>query len=173
MFGTIPPPPVPNSRNTKNPNRVENGFQTNNTGINNVTKNVVNEDLLQLLDSRGGSHVTNDAPFDVDDFSSWKYMFLVYFDGLEPYLFKRLENGPYVPKSPASTFVHVLIKPQKQWSHDGRKLVNQDKRRKKSLSSEDEGVSKVKACMAIAEDKLVVGKANARSGQWVEITMKK
>ncbi|GKD34218.1 retrovirus-related pol polyprotein from transposon TNT 1-94, partial [Tanacetum coccineum] len=31
--------------------------------------NVVNEDLPQLLDSRGGSHVTNVHAFDVEDFS--------------------------------------------------------------------------------------------------------
>ncbi|GKE10191.1 hypothetical protein Tco_1413742, partial [Tanacetum coccineum] len=40
----------------------------------------------------GGSH----SPFDVDDFSNWKDRFLVYLDGLEPYLFKILENGPYI-----------------------------------------------------------------------------
>ncbi|GJT21638.1 retrovirus-related pol polyprotein from transposon TNT 1-94 [Tanacetum coccineum] len=42
-----------------------------------------------------------------------------------------------------------------------------------SVSSEDEGTTKIKAFMAIAEDEPFVGKANARSGQWVEITMKK
>ncbi|GKB02445.1 hypothetical protein Tco_0830534 [Tanacetum coccineum] len=43
----------------------------------------------------------------------------------------------------------------------------------KSVSSDDEGVTRVKAFMAIAEDEPSVGKADARSGQWVEITMKK
>ncbi|GKA93897.1 retrovirus-related pol polyprotein from transposon TNT 1-94 [Tanacetum coccineum] len=59
MSGTIPPP-VTNFRNTRNPNRVEDVLQTNNTnstGTNNVTHNIVNEDLSQLLDSRGGSLV--------------------------------------------------------------------------------------------------------------------
>nr|GEY83735.1 hypothetical protein [Tanacetum cinerariifolium] len=42
-----------------------------------------------------------------------------------------------------------------------------------SLSFEDEGVTRVKAFMAIAEDELNVGKTNVRFGQWVEITMKK
>ncbi|GJX34098.1 hypothetical protein Tco_0245655 [Tanacetum coccineum] len=42
-----------------------------------------------------------------------------------------------------------------------------------SLSSEDEGVTRFKAFMAIAEDEPTVGKNDARSGQWVEITMKK
>ncbi|GJR02640.1 hypothetical protein Tco_0525624 [Tanacetum coccineum] len=35
------------------------------------------------------------------------------------------------------------------------------------------GVTRVKAFMAIAEEELAVGKADARFGQWVEITMKK
>nr|GFA65431.1 hypothetical protein [Tanacetum cinerariifolium] len=42
-----------------------------------------------------------------------------------------------------------------------------------SVSSEDEGTTKFKAFMAIAKDKPSVGKSDARSGQWVEITMKK
>ncbi|GKB12457.1 hypothetical protein Tco_0846380 [Tanacetum coccineum] len=43
----------------------------------------------------------------------------------------------------------------------------------KSVSSYDEGSTKIKAFMAIAEDEPLVGKADARSGQWVDITMKK
>ncbi|GKD82944.1 hypothetical protein Tco_1349783, partial [Tanacetum coccineum] len=35
-------------------------------------QNVVNEDLPQLLDLRGGSHVIDVLAFDVEDFSSWK-----------------------------------------------------------------------------------------------------
>nr|GEW24255.1 hypothetical protein [Tanacetum cinerariifolium] len=42
-----------------------------------------------------------------------------------------------------------------------------------SVSSEDERTTKFKAFMAIAEDQPSVGKGDARSGQWVEITMKK
>ncbi|GJT70265.1 hypothetical protein Tco_1029551 [Tanacetum coccineum] len=42
-----------------------------------------------------------------------------------------------------------------------------------SISSEDEGTTKIRAFMSIAEDEPFVGKANARSGQWVDITMKK
>nr|GEW42847.1 hypothetical protein [Tanacetum cinerariifolium] len=41
------------------------------------------------------------------------------------------------------------------------------------VSSDDEGSTKIKAFMAIAEDEPSVGKADARSGQWVDITMKK
>ncbi|GKB42213.1 hypothetical protein Tco_0887155 [Tanacetum coccineum] len=42
-----------------------------------------------------------------------------------------------------------------------------------SLSFDDEGLTRVKAFMAIAEDEPAVGKADARLEQWVEITMKK
>ncbi|GJR30033.1 hypothetical protein Tco_1106265 [Tanacetum coccineum] len=63
--------------------------------------------------------------------------------------------------------------------HDRALLANQKRfykrsgRDEESLSSEDEGVTKVKAFMAIANDEPVTGKADARSGQWVEITIKK
>ncbi|GJY95552.1 hypothetical protein Tco_0511913 [Tanacetum coccineum] len=93
---------------------------------------LVGWDGYQLM---GGSHVTNVPPFDVDDFSSLKDRFLVYLDGIEPYLLQILENGPYVPKYPAFTFENVLIKPQKQWSHKDRKLANQDKRVKSIIIS--------------------------------------
>ncbi|GJR82764.1 hypothetical protein Tco_0153549 [Tanacetum coccineum] len=69
------------------------------------------------------------------DFFSWNDRFWVYLDGLEPYLLEILENGPFVPKSPASTFENVLIRPQKQWSPEDRKLVNQDKRLKSIIIS--------------------------------------
>ncbi|GKB91987.1 retrovirus-related pol polyprotein from transposon TNT 1-94 [Tanacetum coccineum] len=42
-----------------------------------------------------------------------------------------------------------------------------------SVSLEDEGTTKIKALKAIAEDEPSVGKADARFGQWVDITMKK
>ncbi|GJZ54839.1 hypothetical protein Tco_0610032 [Tanacetum coccineum] len=48
-----------------------------------------------------------------------------------------------------------------------------DNKSEESVSSEDEGVTRVKAFINIAEDEPVVGKTDARSGQWVEITMKK
>ncbi|GJR59339.1 retrovirus-related pol polyprotein from transposon TNT 1-94 [Tanacetum coccineum] len=41
-----------------------------------------------------------------------------------------------------------------------------------SVSSDDEGSTKIKAFMEIAEDEPSVGKVDARSGQWVDITMK-
>nr|GEU98968.1 retrovirus-related Pol polyprotein from transposon TNT 1-94 [Tanacetum cinerariifolium] len=57
----------------------------------------------------------------------WNPMFLVYLDGLEPYLLEVLKNGPFVPMSPLYTSTNPLIKPQKHWSSEDRKLANQDK----------------------------------------------
>ncbi|GJX62367.1 hypothetical protein Tco_0295267 [Tanacetum coccineum] len=132
----------------------ETAFQSNTTK-NNVTNNVTptvgnNEDLPQLQ----GSHVTNVPQFDVKDFTSWKDRFLVYLDGLEPYLLQILKNGPYVPKSPASTLENVLVQPQKQWSP-------KDRKDEESLSSEDEGTTTVKDFMAIAKDEPTMGKTDA------------
>ncbi|GKC72453.1 hypothetical protein Tco_1118336 [Tanacetum coccineum] len=42
-----------------------------------------------------------------------------------------------------------------------------------SISSEDEGTTKIRDFMAIVEDEPSVGKADARFGQWVDITTKK
>ncbi|GKD27303.1 hypothetical protein Tco_1233517 [Tanacetum coccineum] len=46
------------------------------------------------LDISGGSHVINVPAFDKEDFMSWKVRFLVFLDGLEPYLLKTLDDGP-------------------------------------------------------------------------------
>ncbi|GKA59430.1 hypothetical protein Tco_0758743 [Tanacetum coccineum] len=67
--------------------------------------------------------------------SCWKDRFLVYLDGLEPYLLDILENRPFVPKSPLSTSTNILIKPQKQWSPEDVRLANQDKRLKSIIIS--------------------------------------
>ncbi|GJT28517.1 retrovirus-related pol polyprotein from transposon TNT 1-94 [Tanacetum coccineum] len=44
---------------------------------------------------------------------------------------------------------------------------------KESVSLEDERTTMIRAFMAIAEDEPSVGKADARSGQWIDVTMKK
>ncbi|GJR15010.1 retrovirus-related pol polyprotein from transposon TNT 1-94 [Tanacetum coccineum] len=131
---TVPPIPPPFGANTGNPDssiRAGNPTDTiNNTTSTSGAQNVVDENLPQLLDSRGGSHVTNIPGFDEEDFSSWKDRFLIYLDGLEPYLLEILENGPFVPLSPLSTSTNPLSKP-----HNDRRLANQDKRLKSILIS--------------------------------------
>nr|GEZ58174.1 putative ribonuclease H-like domain-containing protein [Tanacetum cinerariifolium] len=89
-----------------------------------------NDNLLQLLDSRGGSHVTNVLAFDKDDVTSWKIRFLVFLDGLEPYLITTLEDGLFVPMSNLSSPTNPLLKRQNQWSNTESRLANQDKRLK-------------------------------------------
>nr|GEW88616.1 hypothetical protein [Tanacetum cinerariifolium] len=90
------------SPSSPNANRVDMmpNIDTTDTTTTNIARNVVeknNDDLPQLLDSRGGSHVTNVPAFDKDDFTSWKIKFLVFLDDLEPYLITTLEDGPFVP----------------------------------------------------------------------------
>ncbi|GJV10027.1 hypothetical protein Tco_1351568 [Tanacetum coccineum] len=79
MFGTIPPIPPPfgtSSGNSGSPNvnRVDTMPTTtdpiNTTTTTNVSQSVVDENLPQLLDSRGGSHVTNVPAFDKEDFTN-------------------------------------------------------------------------------------------------------
>ncbi|GKC29654.1 hypothetical protein Tco_1036948 [Tanacetum coccineum] len=139
MSNNVPPIPPSFGANTGNPsslNRAGNPTDTiNNTTTTSVVQNVVDENLPQLLDSRGGSHVTNVPKFDEEDFSSWKDRFLIYLDGLEPYLLEMLENGPLMPLSPLSTLINPLPKPQNQWSPADRRLANQDKRLKSILIS--------------------------------------
>nr|GEX01040.1 hypothetical protein [Tanacetum cinerariifolium] len=96
MSGTvppIPPPPGTNPGNSASPNRVDT--------ISNDSTN-----------DTGGSHVKNVPDFDVEDFSSWKDKFLVYLNGLDPYLLEILEN-----------------------KHFDRRLANQDKRLKSIIIS--------------------------------------
>ena len=122
MTGPIPPIPSPFETGTGTSGHVLNRadstpltndiFDTTNTI--NISQSVVDENLPQLLDSRGGSHVTNVPAFDKEDFTSWKVRFLVFLDGLEPYLIKTLEDGPFVPMSSLSTDENPLPKRQNQ-----------------------------------------------------------
>ncbi|GJZ01235.1 hypothetical protein Tco_0519196 [Tanacetum coccineum] len=113
----IPPPPFgTSSSNSSSPNvnRVDtmpNTETLNASPIINVSRSVDDDLLLpQLLDSRGGSHITNVPTFDKDYFTSWKIRFLVFLDGLKPYLITTLEDGPFVPMSNLSTLANPLPK---------------------------------------------------------------
>ncbi|GJV65584.1 retrovirus-related pol polyprotein from transposon TNT 1-94 [Tanacetum coccineum] len=134
MFGTIPPIPPPFRTSSGNPsslnvNRVDTMPTTtdpiNTTTTTNVSESVADENLPQLLDSRGGSHVINVPAFDKEDFTSWKVKFLVFLGGLKSYLLKTLEDGPFVPNSSLSTYENPLPKRQNQWSNaESREKVN-------------------------------------------------
>nr|GEY05945.1 zinc finger, CCHC-type [Tanacetum cinerariifolium] len=106
---------------------------------------VVDENLPQLLDSRGGSHVTNVPAFEKEDFTSWKVRFLVFLDGLEPYILNTLEDGPFVPMLSLSTSENPLPKCQNQWSNDESRLANQDKRLKAHKGPSDIRDTKIAA----------------------------
>ncbi|GJR18030.1 RNA-directed DNA polymerase, eukaryota [Tanacetum coccineum] len=122
MSGTVPPilPPLGTSSgnpSSPNVNRVDTMPTTtdpiNTTTTTNVSQSVVNENLPQLLDLRGGSHVTNVPAFDKEDFT----------------------NGPFVPMSSLSTSENPLPKRQNQWSNAEIRLANQDKRLKSIIIS--------------------------------------
>ncbi|GJW60402.1 hypothetical protein Tco_0109737 [Tanacetum coccineum] len=79
MSGTIPPIPPPFGASSGNPDSPNvNRFDTmptttdpiNITTATNVAQSVVDENLHQLLDSRGGSHVINVPAFEKEDFTS-------------------------------------------------------------------------------------------------------
>nr|GEU61938.1 retrovirus-related Pol polyprotein from transposon TNT 1-94 [Tanacetum cinerariifolium] len=144
MSGTVPPIPPPLGTSYGNPsslnvNRVDTMPTTTNpintTTTTNASQSVIDENLPQLLDSTGGSHVTNVPAFDKEDFTSWKVRFLVFIDGLEPYILKTLEDGPFVPMSSLSTSENPLPKRQNQWSNAEIRLANQDKRLKSIIIS--------------------------------------
>nr|GEW60055.1 hypothetical protein [Tanacetum cinerariifolium] len=106
----------------------------NATNTTNVSQRVVDENLPQLLDSRGGSHVINVPAFDKEDFTNWKVRCLVFLDGLEPYLLKTLEDGPFVPMSSFSSSKTLCL----DVKINGQMLkivANQDKRLKSIIIS--------------------------------------
>ncbi|GKB00454.1 hypothetical protein Tco_0828447 [Tanacetum coccineum] len=153
MSRTVPPIPPPlgtSSGNTDSPNTnkvytMPTNDTTNTTTTTNVAQNVVDENLPQLLDFRGGSHVTNVPAFDKEDFTNWKVRFLVFLDGLEPYLLKTLKDGPFVPMSSLSTSDNPLPKRQNQWSNAESHLANQDKRLKTHEGPSDKRDTKIAA----------------------------
>ncbi|GJW69382.1 retrovirus-related pol polyprotein from transposon TNT 1-94 [Tanacetum coccineum] len=133
------------------------------------------------------------------DIRCWKDRFLIYLDGLEPHLLEASSSKALISNTHLQDNDSDVKKDTRSSSkfqadsndefHDRALLANQNRFYKRSrrvrsakkpmdesnetLSSKDEGITKVKVFMAIVKDELSVGKANARSSQWVEITMKK
>ncbi|GJX87132.1 retrovirus-related pol polyprotein from transposon TNT 1-94 [Tanacetum coccineum] len=243
MSGTVPPIPPPFGASSGNPgspniNRVDMMPITidpiNTTTTTNVAQSVADENLPQLLDSRGGSHVTNVPAFDKEDFTKmWNDLILAH-EGpsdtrdtkiaalrLKFNAIKSLEGEKVM-----GTFTRMkcllndlenngVTIPQAEKCHDSDSDVEEDQRTNNEfmadlnaeyheraldrvkkgksdkgksekgltaesfnwdeeyVSSKDEGTTKIRAFMEIAEDEPSVGKADARSGQWVDITMKK
>nr|GEX22203.1 retrovirus-related Pol polyprotein from transposon TNT 1-94 [Tanacetum cinerariifolium] len=173
---------------------------TNTSPTINVSRSVVNDDLFlpQLLDSRGGFHITNVPTFDKDDFTRQSDIRDTKIAALRLKFnaFKALEgekvNGTYTRLKCLLNDLknNGVIISQSEWIDELTKEKNDkgkgDKEKSdkglvaesfdwddESMSSEDEGTTKFKAFMAIAEDELPVGKEDARYGQWVDINMKK
>ncbi|GJX29661.1 hypothetical protein Tco_0237740 [Tanacetum coccineum] len=207
----------------------------------NVSQSVVDESLPQLLDSKGGSHVTNVPAFDAEDFTSEKVKGTL--TRLKCLLNDLENNGVFIPQAEVNaTFVNSL---QRKWlsvnqSHrennsikndslatligtsnesmadlnaeyheqalmanqksfykrSGRRIDDMTKGKSEkgkkekeksekglivesfdwddeSVSSNDEGTTKIREFMAITQDEPLVGKVDARSGKWVDLTIKK
>ncbi|GJT73998.1 retrovirus-related pol polyprotein from transposon TNT 1-94 [Tanacetum coccineum] len=129
MSGTVPPISPPLGTSTGNP----------------VSPIVNRVDTMPINDAINITTITN---FDIDDFTSWKVRFLVFLDGLEPYLVKTLEDGPFVPMSNLSTLDNPLLKRQNQLSNVESRLANQDKRFKSIIISclQNDGMKFVIKC---------------------------
>ncbi|GJS78567.1 putative ribonuclease H-like domain-containing protein [Tanacetum coccineum] len=144
------------------------------------------QDLPQLLDSRGGSYVINVPQLDVKDLSSWKdsdsdveedtrssQEFLV--DLKQEYLDRTLlANHRRLYKISRRVGVaRTLIASSFNQKKNKGLVVESFDWDDESLSSRDYELTTGKAFMAISEDESSVGRSDARSGQWVEIIMKK
>nr|GEY88516.1 hypothetical protein [Tanacetum cinerariifolium] len=157
MSGTIPPISPPFGTSSGNPgspnvNRVDTMPTTtdpiNTTTTTNMSHSVVDENLPQLLDSRGGiiiSCLPNDVMKSVMKCKTAKEMW------------NDIILAHERPSDTRDTKIAAL-----------RLKFNAFK----SLE-DDEGNTKIRAFMAITEDEPSIGNADARSGQWVDITMKK
>ncbi|GJS45128.1 retrovirus-related pol polyprotein from transposon TNT 1-94 [Tanacetum coccineum] len=150
----------------------------------NVSQSVVDENLPQLLDSKGGFHVTNVPAFDGEDFTNIRK------SSLSLQNKKGFTKGIWRVRS-AEEKRHWrtnlknqgfgLGKSEKGKNEKGKSekgegliaLLSQIDWDEESVSSEDEKTTRIKAFMAIVEDEPSVEKANARYGQWVDITLKK
>ncbi|PWA80314.1 hypothetical protein CTI12_AA197830 [Artemisia annua] len=86
---------------------------------------MVDNDVPQLVDKKGGSYSATAPRLEVGKFNKWKKRMLCYLNGMEPYYIKLINEGPYIPKT-----AEGLVKPEGQWTIDERRVVNQDQRLK-------------------------------------------
>ncbi|GJW00595.1 hypothetical protein Tco_1555846 [Tanacetum coccineum] len=168
MFGTIPPIPPPFGTSSGNPsspnvNRVDTMPTTtdpiNTTTTTNVSQSAVDENLSQLLDSRGGSYVTNVPAFDKEDFTSEKVNGT--FTRLKCLLNDLENNGVTIPQAE----VNVTFDSDSDVEEDQRTInefmadVNAEYYERALLANQK------REYQDLVEDEPLVGKADARSGQ--------
>nr|GEX57600.1 retrovirus-related Pol polyprotein from transposon TNT 1-94 [Tanacetum cinerariifolium] len=174
MSETVPPIPPPLGTNTGSPsnpnvNRLEtmpNIDTTNTLPTINVSRSVADDDLLlpQLLDSRGGSHITKVPTFDKDDFTSWKIRVVIS---------QSEVNVAFVNSLPRKWLsMNQTQRANNSIKNDSLAALYGKYHYEEGLIDEDEGTTKFKGFIEIADDEPSVGKGDARSSQWVEITIK-
>nr|GEY54395.1 hypothetical protein [Tanacetum cinerariifolium] len=156
--------------------------------------------LPQLLDSRGGSRVTNVLDFDKEDFTSWKVRGQIIPSKMIDWplcmestiMMKDRDSDVKEDQRTSDEFMvglndeyheRALLANQKRFYK--RERVKRIKKSKKgliaesfdwdeeSISSYDEWCTKIRAFMEIVRNESLVGKDDARSGQWVDITIEK
>ncbi|GJU49095.1 hypothetical protein Tco_1218650 [Tanacetum coccineum] len=110
------------------------------------------------------------------DISCWLYKFACKLDTLSSLLVQR-DSDSDVEEDQRTN--NEFIADLNAEYHERAFLANQKRfykrsgRDEESMSLEDEGTTRIRAFMAIAKDEPSMGKADTRSGQWVDITMKK
>nr|GEV63254.1 hypothetical protein [Tanacetum cinerariifolium] len=162
---TIPPIPPPFKTSFGNPGSPNVNWidmmptttdPINTTTTTNMSQSVLDENLLQLLVSRGGSHVTNDSNSDVEEDQRTNNEFML---SIMKELYWEIRRG----------FIRGLTGLGRQGNH----WINSKKPVLLVGNLSDKGSTKIRAFMAIAEDEPSIRKADARSSQWIDLTMKK
>ncbi|GJV48109.1 hypothetical protein Tco_1438321 [Tanacetum coccineum] len=152
MSGSLPPMLLAlgaNTGNSSSPIRTGNPTDDiNNINPNNMGQNVMDENLPQLLDSRGGSHVTNVLEFDKEDFSTL-YGKYNYKEGLIDQIYK---SEPPRFTTQASTSKALISDPS---MHDSDFDIEEDQRSNRVIT--------FKALMAVADEELSAGRTDARA----------
>ncbi|GKA70456.1 hypothetical protein Tco_0776595 [Tanacetum coccineum] len=153
-----------------------------------------------LVDKKGGNYSAVAPPLDLKKFSKWKKRMLCYLTGMEPNYIQCLKDGHFKEKTtegadkPESQWTpderRVVNQDQRLKSiiisclpNDIMELVISCETAKSTWTdlvysfeeevSDDEEMTQVKVLMALANDKLSVGKNHARNGEWIDITIKK
>nr|GEY20996.1 hypothetical protein [Tanacetum cinerariifolium] len=189
MSETIPPIPPPFGTSSGNPgspnvNRVDT-IPTTTDPINTMTttniSQSIDEYLPQLLDSRGSSHVTNVPTFDKEDFMKVNATFVNSLPRkwLSMNQTQRANNSIkndclatlYGKYNYEEGLIDQIYESKTQrfsiQASSSKALIcsNQFQDSDSDVEEEDEGTTRIRSFMAIAEDEPSVGKADARFGQ--------
>nr|GEZ52690.1 putative ribonuclease H-like domain-containing protein [Tanacetum cinerariifolium] len=105
-------------------------------------------DVLQLVDKKGGSYTDIAPKLEPGKFNKWKKQMLCYLAGMEPYYLKYIKDGPFQPK-----IAEGDAKPESQWTPDERRVIVQYQRLKSIIMSclSDDIMESVISCLSAKE----------------------